>query len=183
MDRSRGGLGLGLAMVKGLVDLHGGSVQITSDGPGRGSFVSIELPTAAPPESETTRFEIPSGPRRRVLVIEDNLDGAESLSDALRLAGHTVETANDGPTGLGKMHTFRPEIVLCDVGLPGMDGYQVVHHVRSDPELSSTYMVALTGYALPEDQRRATEAGFNVHVAKPPSLEGLGKLLAEAPVL
>jgi two-component system CheB/CheR fusion protein len=181
MDRNRGGLGLGLAMVKGLVELHGGSAGISSDGPGRGTLVTIELPMSAPPQTEMARPERPRLRLRRVLVIEDNPDGADSLSDALRLEGHTVRTANDGPTGLGIMREFRPEVVLCDVGLPGMDGYQVVHSVRSDPALSSTYMVALTGYALPEDQRRATEAGFNVHLAKPPSMEGLERLLAEAP--
>jgi signal transduction histidine kinase/CheY-like chemotaxis protein len=181
MERSRGGLGLGLAMVKGLVELHGGSAGISSDGPGHGTLVTIELPMIAPPKNEKARSEQPRPRQRRVLVIEDSQDGADSLSDALRIEGHTVKTANDGPTGLGIMRDFRPEIVLCDVGLPGMDGYQVVHQVRSDPELSSTYMVALTGYALPEDQRRATEAGFDVHMAKPPNMEGLSKLLAQAP--
>jgi two-component system, chemotaxis family, CheB/CheR fusion protein len=181
MERSRGGLGLGLAMVKGLVELHGGSVGISSDGPGHGTLVEIDLPSMAPPRSEEPKPELTSPCHRRVLIIEDNRDGAESLSDALRMEGHTVETANDGPTGLGIMREFRPEIVLCDVGLPGMDGYQVVHKVRSDPELSSTYMVALTGYALPEDQRRANEAGFDLHMAKPPNMEGLSRLLAEAP--
>ncbi len=181
MERSRGGLGLGLAMVKGLIELHGGSVGISSEGTGRGTSVEIDLPTVAPPRDERAHPEQTKPRQRRVLIIEDNVDGAESLSDALRLEGHTVETAHDGPTGLGKMHDFRPEIVLCDVGLPGMDGYQVASRVRSDHELASTYMIALTGYALPEDQRRAVEAGFDVHVSKPPNMEALGKLLAQAP--
>ncbi len=116
-----------------------------------------------------------------MLLIEDNLDAARSLSDALELCGHQVVVASTGPEGLARAHQFRPEVVLCDIGLPGMDGYEVARAFAADEQLRGTYLVALTGYALPEDVRRASEAGFRQHIAKPPSLEQLEQLLATTP--
>ena len=116
-----------------------------------------------------------------MLIVEDNLDAAESLKEALELGGHEVRVAHDGAEGLAKARAFRPEVVLCDIGLPGMDGYDVARAFRSDSALASTFLVALTGYALPEDVQRSVEAGFDRHVAKPPSFEKLDELLAEPP--
>ena len=179
LDRSKGGLGLGLALVKSLVEMHGGEVCAHSDGPGRGSEFVIELPLDERPGALTS----PPSPRavaksRRVLVIEDNADAADSLREVLELGEHVVEVAYNGTDGLAKAHVFRPDIVLCDIGLPGMDGYAVARAFRADDALKGIYLVALSGYALPEDLERAWEAGFHKHLAKPPSLERLEGLLA-----
>jgi two-component system CheB/CheR fusion protein len=125
------------------------------------------------------------GDRRhhRVLVIEDNPDAADSLRDALTLSGHDVQVAYDGPTGLDMAMDSHPDAVICDIGLPGMDGYEVARTIRRTEALKATYVVALTGYALPEDLRRARESGFDRHVAKPPTMEKLEQILAEAPSL
>jgi PAS domain S-box-containing protein len=155
LDRGRGGLGLGLALVKGLVELHGGTVEARSDGPGKGAeFIlrlpvdrEMEAPRPAPPER-------PSRAGRRVLIIEDNVDVANSLREALGFLKHTVEVAHNGPEGLAKAREFKPEIVLCDIGLPGMDGYDVARAFRADPGLSGLFLVALTGYALPRTRAK-----------------------------
>ncbi len=182
LDRSKGGLGLGLALIKGLVEMHGGSIQAKSDGLGKGAALVVRLPldTGAAPEKPAARA---SGPRvcRRVLVIEDNLDVAESLREALELGEHQVEVAYSGPDGVERARSFRPDVVLCDIGLPGMDGYDVARAVRQDPALQSTLLVALSGYALPEDLERAAQAGFHHHLAKPPSIDMLERVLAELP--
>ncbi|MCK6550183.1 response regulator [Myxococcota bacterium] len=115
---------------------------------------------------------------RRILVIEDMADAADSLRDALEYGGHQVEVAYDGRAGIDKAREFHPDVVLCDIGLPGMDGYEVARALRSEAELSGVHLVAITGYALPEDQRRAVEAGFERHLVKPPSLYALEALLA-----
>lgn len=118
------------------------------------------------------------GVTRRILVIEDMADAADSLRDALEYGGHQVEVAYDGRAGIDKAREFHPDVVLCDIGLPGMDGYEVARALRSEAELSGVHLVAITGYALPEDQRRAVEAGFERHLVKPPSLYALEALLA-----
>jgi CheY-like chemotaxis protein len=181
LDRSRGGLGLGLALVKGLVELHGGSATATSAGPGRGSEFLVHLPLQ---EEEPSRPEEPCapGPRRgsRVLVIEDNVDAAESLALLLRFAGHETAVAYTGPEGLDRAREFRPEVVLCDIGLPEMDGYAVARALRADKTLRKSFLVALSGYAQPEDLERAEEAGFDRHLAKPPRIEKLEEILGEA---
>jgi signal transduction histidine kinase len=180
LDRSKGGLGLGLALIKGLVEMHGGTIQAQSDGLGKGAAFVVRLPleTGDAPEKPSVRA---SGPRicRRVLIIEDNLDAAESLREALELGEHEVEVAHSGPEGIERARSFRPDAVLCDIGLPGMDGYDVARVVRQDPTLQSTCLVALSGYALPEDLERAVEAGFQHHLAKPPSVDRLEQVLSE----
>lgn len=181
-DRTRGGLGLGLAMVKGLVELHGGTVSIASAGEGLGTEVTIGLLLEARFAPAADRSEPPETRSRRVLLIEDNADSADSLSAALTILGHVVEVAYDGATGLERARRFRPEVAICDIGLPGMDGYAVARVFRADEALRSVHLVALTGYAQPEDLHRATEAGFDRHVAKPTSLETLRRVLAEAPI-
>jgi two-component system CheB/CheR fusion protein len=181
-DRSRGGLGLGLAMVKGLVQLHDGTVSITSDGPGHGTEVTIALPLETAAARPAALSEPLPSRSRRVLVIEDNADAADSLRDALTVLGHVVEVAYDGPGGLALARSFRPEIAICDIGLPSMDGYAVARAFRAEPALHGVYLVALSGYAQTEDRHRAGQAGFDRHVAKPAALDKLERVLAEAPV-
>lgn len=180
LDRRKGGLGLGLALVKGLVELHGGEVEAQSNGLGRGSAFTVRLPQtpagAAPqarPRSEQARRP------RRVLIVEDNADAAASLRAGLELDGHEVAVAHDGVTGVRTARELKPEVVLCDIGLPGMDGYAVAQMLRADEATKHTFLVALTGYALPEDFRRATEAGFDRHIAKPPSLDAIEEVLLD----
>jgi PAS domain S-box-containing protein len=183
LDRSRGGLGLGLAMTKGLIELHRGTVAIESPGPGRGTTVTVSLPLEAAPAPMAARVEPAATRRRRVLVIDDNRDMAESLEDVLAMIGHQVAAAYDGPSGIALARSFRPEVVFCDVGLPHMDGYEVAKTFRADDALRGIYLVALTGYAMPEDLERAAAAGFDKHVTKPPSLEQLGRLIGDAPAV
>jgi PAS domain S-box-containing protein len=185
LHRTRGGLGLGLSLVKGLVELHGGSVEARSGGPGRGAEFVLRLPLAPEQCVLSGDLRTPSAamPSRRVLVIEDNADAAETLREMLEMWGHEVAVAHDGRAGVEKARAFRPDVVLCDIGLPVMDGYEVARAIRADPELASTFLVAVTGYALPEDQRRAAEAGFIRHLGKPVPFEVMEEVLATAPRL
>jgi PAS domain S-box-containing protein len=169
LDRSRGGLGLGLALVKGLVELHGGSVRAQSDGPGSGSELTVRLPTAVPAEPRADRADGPiaSGRSLRVLVIEDHQDSAESLRMLLRLYGHRVEIARTGLDGVEAARAFRPDVVLCDIGLPGgMDGYAVARALRSDSNQAAV-LIALSGYGQDDDRRQSRQAGFDRHLTKP----------------
>jgi two-component system CheB/CheR fusion protein len=170
LDRRLGGLGLGLALVKGLVERHGGTVEVSSGGKGAGTEFVVRLPLAAPPATREVSLPRPIRPRR-ILVIEDNADAAESLSLALEMAGHEVEVAHDGPSGLVRAREFSPHVVLCDVGLPEMDGYMVAKAMRAERGIRETFLVALTGYGLPEDQQRTADAGFDAHLTKPASIE------------
>jgi PAS domain S-box-containing protein len=177
LDRTQGGLGLGLALVKGLIELHGGDVTVQS-GIGEGTEFVVRLPlasieVAASPPSSPRRTR----KRRRVLIIEDNVEAAASLREVLEFGNHHVEIACDGLEGLEKARTVRPEFVLCDIGLPGMNGYDVARAFRADQELNGMYLVALSGYAQPEDVRRASEARFDQHLAKPVSFERLEGIL------
>jgi two-component system CheB/CheR fusion protein len=182
LDRSKGGLGLGLALVKGLVEMHGGEVCAHSDGPGKGSDFVIELPLDATADPTATPSPIgPEARSRRVLIIEDNIDAADSLREVLEFGQHVVEVAYNGPDGLTKARQFRPEIVLCDIGLPGMDGFEVARAFCADETLRGVFLVALSGYALPEDLQRAWEAGFAKHLAKPPTMEKIEDLLKHTP--
>ncbi len=184
LDRSRGGLGLGLALVKGLVELHGGQVRATSAGLGQGTEVVIRLPLRAASGPAGAAATQP-GPRpvgRRILIIEDNPDTAESLRLLLTLTGHEAEVALTGPAGLQAARKYRPEVVVCDIGLPGgMDGYAVARALRTDPDLAATYLIAATGYGQAEDQRRARAAGFDAHLTKPVEFDDLQRLLEAAP--
>jgi two-component system CheB/CheR fusion protein len=181
LDRSAGGLGLGLALVKALVELHGGSASARSEGADRGAEFVLQLPLdmeerpQAPPGSapmETT-------PAGRVLLIEDNVDWAETLKTALEMDGHSVEIALTGLEGIEKARASRPDVVLCDIGLPRMDGYEVARTMRRDHELRSIPLVAVSGYAAPEDVESAKRAGFDVHLAKPPDLEILRRVMTQ----
>ncbi len=169
LDRSRGGLGLGLALVKGLVELHGGNVRAGSEGPGRGAEFSFTLPLTSAAESREFGGSPRRGSRRifRILMIEDNRDAAQALRDYLELSGHEVELAYTGPAGLQAAHRFQPEVILCDLGLPGLDGFEVARALREDPELRRVRLIAISGYGQEEDRRRAREAGFDFHLTKP----------------
>jgi signal transduction histidine kinase/ActR/RegA family two-component response regulator len=183
LARMKGGLGLGLALSKGLVELHGGSLRGRSDGPGRGAEFLVLLPLAAAPAGTITATAPAASTAggRLVLLIEDNVDTCESLSLALTLAGHRVRSAHDGRTGIAAAREIRPDAVLCDIGLPDMNGYEVAQTLRADEALRSTRLIALSGYARPEDRERASEAGFDAHIAKPPELDELAEVLAKAP--
>ncbi len=181
LARTRGGLGLGLALVKALVELHGGTVTAHSDGQGRGAEFSFTLPLDGEALSTTPSDPPPrpGGASRRVLIIEDNEDAALSLQDVLELAGHEVHVALDGPSGVEKARAVRPDVVLCDIGLPGMDGYEVARSLQQvGSGCRSALLIALTGYASPEDERLAAEAGFHHHFAKPADLQRLAVLLS-----
>ncbi len=181
LDRSGGGLGLGLTLVKSLVELHGGRVEGRSGGEGTGAEFMVRLPLErreVEPASAGPSVEPRPLRRQRVLVIEDNVDAAESLGDALKLDGYEVAVAFDGSQGIEKAREFGPDVVFCDIGLPGMDGYEVARAFRSDAALRGVLLAALTGYAGPEDQRRAAEAGFARHLAKPASLQALEEVIA-----
>jgi signal transduction histidine kinase/CheY-like chemotaxis protein len=177
--RSYGGLGLGLAMVKGLVELHGGTARIESRGVGRGMQVTLWFPLAKGARRKLPRRTPAPAASQRVLIIEDNADTSDSLRLALALAGHEVKVAHDGTTGIALARSFHPDIVLCDIGLPGMDGYEVARTLRADADLRDTYIAAVTGYARPEDVSQAEEAGFDQHVAKPLSGEKLERILGK----
>ena len=182
LARSQGGLGLGLALVKGLVELHGGAVRARSDGPGRGSEFFVLLPLApAPPACAAAPRRAEASGGRLVLIIDDNVDTCESLSVALGLTGHRVRTAFDGKTGMVSARELKPDVVLCDIGLPDIDGYAVARTLRADETLRSTRLIALSGYARPEDRKRAQEAGFDAHIAKPPELDELTEMLVKRP--
>jgi PAS domain S-box-containing protein len=181
LDRRRGGLGLGLALVKGLVELHGGTVAAESAGVGRGATFVVRLPLDRRAAGKPVEPATVAAARCRVLVVEDNRDAASSLRDALELAGHEVDVAADGREGIVKARALHPDLVLCDIGLPELDGYEVARALRADPATARLRLVAISGYALPDDVRRAREAGFDHHLAKPPDLARLRELLAETP--
>jgi PAS domain S-box-containing protein len=179
-DRTRGGLGLGLAVVKGLVELHGGSVEASSAGVGQGSEFTLRLPLG-PAEGEVPAGAppLPAGaPGLRIVVVEDNLDVAESLRMLLGMSGHDVAVAHTGAAGLEAARRHRPDVVVCDIGLPGgMDGYAVARALRREPQ-PPRVLIALTGYGQEEDRRRAHQAGFDLHLVKPVDPLALVRVLA-----
>jgi signal transduction histidine kinase/CheY-like chemotaxis protein len=179
LARSEGGLGLGLTIVKRLVELHGGTVSASSPGPNRGSEFVVRLPRLASEPGETQPTSIPEAASRPrdVLVIEDNLDFREGLCSLLRSWGHRVEEASGGAEGLEIARRRRPEVVLIDLGLPGIDGYEVARALRAGPGGTGLLLVAVTGYGRGTDRRRAQEAGFDAHLTKPVSPPELAALL------
>jgi PAS domain S-box-containing protein len=180
LDRSRGGLGLGLPLVKGLVELHGGDVQVKSAGPGRGAEFTVHLPIAPSslvPAAAAAPPALPTGPLR-VLVVEDNQDAATSLHALLQLWGCVVAVAYSGDEALALAPQFQPHVVLCDLGLPGISGYEVAVALKQQPATAATRLIAVSGYAQQEDQQRSLSAGFERHLAKPVDPEELQRLLA-----
>jgi CheY-like chemotaxis protein len=208
LDRSQGGLGLGLTVVQGLVGLHGGRVEARSEGLCRGSELIVTLPTAdarpqdaarvstrpppappapPPPEpssvdvvvqaQETSEDEVGGAGSRRVVIVDDNDDLREMLEMLLSSAGHDVTTAADGPSGLDRILERRPDAAFVDLGLPGFDGYELARRVRAGER--DTLLVAVSGYAQPEDRRRALDAGFDDHLKKPVGFEQLARVLRQ----
>ncbi|MFL6193937.1 MAG: ATP-binding protein [Thermoanaerobaculia bacterium] len=183
LARSEGGLGVGLTLVRSLVEMHGGRVDAHSAGLGQGSEFVIHLPARLPAEAEMPApAASPAAPARplRVMVVEDNIDAAESLVSLLRLWNHDVSVAHDGPAALDVARVHQPEVVLLDIGLPGLDGYQVARRLRDELGLDHTLLVAMTGYGQPEDRRRSQEAGIHHHFVKPVEPLVLRNLLAGA---
>jgi two-component system CheB/CheR fusion protein len=184
LDRAQGGLGIGLTMVRTLVKMHGGSVRAFSEGPGHGSEFVVQLPLAVAPAATPVPREAPisakigTGSALRVLVVDDNADAALALQHLLKLLGHDVMVARDGPTALTVASAQRPDLVLLDIGLPGMDGYAVAARLREAGH-DKAALVALTGYAQDEDLRRSSRAGFDRHMVKPVDVAALRRLTAE----
>jgi PAS domain S-box-containing protein len=183
LDRAQGGLGIGLTMVRTLVKMHGGSVRAFSEGPGRGSEFVVRLPLAVPAATPVAReapisAKIGTGNALRVLVVDDNADAAQALQHLLRLMGHEVALAHDGPGALIVAAQLRPDLVLLDIGLPGMDGYAVAARLREAGH-DRAALVALTGYAQDEDLRRSSRAGFDRHMVKPVDVAALRRLASE----
>jgi PAS domain S-box-containing protein len=182
LDRSRGGLGLGLALVRGLVELHGGEVHAASGGPGRGSEFVVRLPMQPEPAAITGMPEAPARDSRklRILLVEDNRDAADSLKLLLEIYGHEVALAYTGPAGVQAAKACKPDVILCDIGLPGLDGYGVARQLRADPATAGARMIAVTGYGAEEDRRRSQEAGFDLHMVKPVDPLALREVVARA---
>lgn len=182
LGRAEGGLGIGLALVKGLVNLHGGSIEALSEGTGHGSEFVVTIPCRA---SSTTR-PTPLSPKlepktaavcRKILVADDNQDAANTLAMLLRLAGHEVRTAHGGEAALTLASTFAPEIALLDIGMPDLNGYEVAKRLRLTDCGAALRLIALTGWGQDEDKRRAQDAGFDHHLTKPVDPQRLDALL------
>ena len=169
LARSEGGLGIGLTIVSKLVEMHGGTVRVDSGGPGQGSTFSLDLPALVDesPTEAASPDQAGEPARTRVLIVDDNVDLTQSLARLLRLLGHDVETAYDGPAGIEAARGFRPQFILLDIGLPSLDGYQVVGQLRHDEATKQATIIAITGYGQEEDRQRALSAGFDHHLAKP----------------
>lgn len=186
LDRARGGLGVGLAVVKGLIEMHGGDVEVRSEGEGQGAELTFRVPLLPAARwtgvrngvrEITTPAPASSEEHRRILVVEDNPDAAAMMRDFLELAGHEVELAATGTDGVAAARQFHPEVVLCDLGLPGMTGFEVAAQLRRDPATASVKLIAVTGYGGEEDRRRSKAAGFDLHLTKPVDPIQLRKVL------
>jgi signal transduction histidine kinase/DNA-binding response OmpR family regulator len=179
VDRSQGGLGLGLAIVRSLVEAHGGSVAVHSAGRGKGSTFEVRLPAAV---GEPVPSDVPVGVKtspdhRRVLVVDDNVDAATMLADSLRAIGHEVRVASDGPDALRLLDAFTPDVVVLDIGLPVMDGFEVAAHIRQQPRFVDLPIVAVTGYGQDADRRRTSAEGFVEHLVKPVDVHTLDRVI------
>ncbi|HEY2740058.1 MAG TPA: ATP-binding protein, partial [Thermoanaerobaculia bacterium] len=187
LDRSQGGLGIGLTLVRSLVEMHGGRVSAHSEGLGKGSGIVVRLPrlhavsASSVPEEEKESVQ-PQGTApavsRRVLVVDDNRDSAESIAMLAEIWGHQARIVHDGPAALTEALAWRPDVVLLDIGLPGIDGYEVARQMRQEPLLKSVLLAAMTGYGQEQDRQLSREAGFEHHLVKPVDLDVLRRLLA-----
>jgi CheY-like chemotaxis protein len=178
LDRSQGGLGVGLSVVKKLVEMHGGTISAHSAGLGCGSVFEITLPRAAPPQAQAGDSSTAPVSSRRILVVDDNADAANSLSELLKLDGHATMPAFSAEDALSLSESFAPDVVLLDIGLPRMDGYEVAKQLRQSALRGNVTLIALTGYGQQEDRDRARAAGFDAHLVKPVDFAALAKLLA-----
>jgi CheY-like chemotaxis protein len=178
--RDQGGLGIGLALSRRLAEMHGGAIDARSEGPGKGSEFIVRIPLAADqhPQPAAQGRAAASLPQKRILVVDDNRDAADSLAMLLKFLGSDVRIARDGPQALEEFHAYDPAVVLLDIGMPGMDGYEVARRIRTRfPERRPT-IVALTGWGQDDDRRRARDAGFDHHLIKPAEIGSLQLLLA-----
>jgi PAS domain S-box-containing protein len=188
LARSQGGLGIGLTLVKRLVEMHGGTVSAQSEGLGRGSEFIIKLPTLSGREVEQPlhapagRGHVTDALRRRVLVVDDNVDAANSIAMILRMSGYDVRCAYDGPAALEAARSYHPEVVVLDIGLPVMSGYEVAKKLREQEEFARIPIVAVTGYGQDEDRHRSFEAGFNCHLTKPVDVHALQAFISTQPL-
>jgi len=178
LDRAAGGLGVGLALVKRLAELHGGSATAASAGRGKGATFTVTLPAVLPAATAAAPEQRAPVPTRRVLIVEDNDDTRQMMQEVLRFSGHDVRTARDGTSGLALAAEARPDVALIDIGLPDVDGYEVARRMRAAPGGRTIGLVAITGYGQAEDQRRAYEAGFDAHLTKPVAPERLKQVMA-----
>jgi CheY-like chemotaxis protein len=185
LEGADSGLGIGLALARGLVEMHGGSIEAHSDGPGRGSAFAVRLPVPSregaveapqPPGAEPSRSAA-----RRILVVDDNVDSAESLAMLLELSGHHVQIAHDGAEALAIAERDRPDVVLLDLGMPQMNGFQVCEQLRARPWGKTMLLIAQTGWGTDADRRRTREAGFDGHLVKPVDYRAVLALLEAAP--
>ena len=182
LDRTQGGLGIGLTLVRRLVELQGGTVEARSEGLKKGSqfivrlpvLVGVDVPPVAPARPMPKSAPASS---RRILIVDDSADAVAASALLLKLLGHDIQTSIDGPTAIETARTFKPDVILLDIGLPGMDGYEVARHLRKMPETRKTCLIALSGYGQAEDFRRSTEAGFDHHLVKPATIESLQALI------
>jgi CheY-like chemotaxis protein len=182
LEKSQGGLGIGLTLVGRLVEMHGGKVEAKSEGPGRGSEFVVRLPVVvgasalppveqAEPKAQKSAF--------RILIVDDNVDGADSLAVMLNILGNDTRTAYDGQTGVQEAERFRPDVALFDIGLPKLNGYEACQRIRKQPWGKGVVLIAVTGWGQEDDRRRSQEAGFDYHMVKPVDPQALMKLLAE----
>jgi CheY-like chemotaxis protein len=179
LDRSQGGLGIGLSVVKRLIEMHGGRVEARSEGMGRGTLFEIRLPLIKRPHVAPDSRRPPEVVPQKILVVDDNIDAADTLALLLQLEGHHAEAVYESVQALEKARIFKPQVVLLDIGLPGMNGYELAERLRSMPELSATRLIALTGYGKSEDFQRTKAAGFDDHLVKPVDGATLKQALAE----
>jgi two-component system CheB/CheR fusion protein len=180
LERRKGGVGLGLVLVKGLIELHGGTVSAASEGLGKGATFTIRLPTTS---SSMCQPHVPpvflgAQQTKRVLIIEDNIDIIEALCLIIRSRGHKVVAATSGLEGLALAEEFKPDIVLCDIGIPELSGYEVATRMRATPKLRKVYLVAVSGYGMPRNIALAQEHGFDKYIIKPIRAEQLDEILA-----
>jgi CheY-like chemotaxis protein len=182
LERSQGGLGIGLTLVRRLVEMHGGTVNAYSDGPGKGSEFVVRLPVAGPAEDRPSQGaagggEVAAPPGCCIVVVDDNRDAADSLAMLLRMMGHEVHTAHDGLEAVGAATVLHPDVVLLDIGLPKLNGYEAARRVRRELG-GGVVLIAVTGWGQEDDRRRAREAGFDHYLPKPLELAALQELLA-----
>jgi CheY-like chemotaxis protein len=183
LERAQGGLGIGLYLVRSLVELHGGSVTASSGGPGHGSTFTVRIPCLLQPAAPAAAGPVApavgdaSQQGLKVLVVDDNVDAAETLATVLQMTGHQTHTVHEGPLVVQAAREFGPDVILLDIGLPGLSGYEVARLLRGDPGLSRTVLIAVTGWGSDEDRRRSRDAGFDEHLTKPVDLAVLEPLL------